>query len=227
MAMTATHDTMSEREEIEMLLPWYVTGKLSATDQARVDDWLKREPSLARQLDLIRDEQHQTLRSHDSVALPSGLSVAQTLAKLPAPRPTVGQWVQRITEATRDMFAAPLANGARWAAVAAVTVIISQAAALGWMTTAPTTAPFQTASGGTTAGDDGSYALIRFADTATAKDIAATLTTLNMSIADGPRAGGIFRIRIGAKSATQQQRLERITALRDLSTLIVFAAPIP
>ena len=43
-----------EREEIEMLLPWYVTGRLDRADRARVEGYLARHPDVAAQLDLVR-----------------------------------------------------------------------------------------------------------------------------------------------------------------------------
>ena len=64
-----------EREEIEMLLPWYVTGKLDRTDAARVESYLARHPRLAAQLDLIRAERDETVLANEALGRPSALGL--------------------------------------------------------------------------------------------------------------------------------------------------------
>ena len=78
--MSDTKETFSEREEIEMLLPWFVTGRLDAADKAKVEAFLAREPAMRRQLDLIREEQGETIAANEAVALPRGVSVAKGMA---------------------------------------------------------------------------------------------------------------------------------------------------
>ena len=80
MAMSKSTDTMSERDDIEMLLPWYVTGKLDAADRTRVEAYLKSTPDLARQVDLIRAEQDQARRVNEALRAPASLTVERLLA---------------------------------------------------------------------------------------------------------------------------------------------------
>ncbi len=225
MAMSTTTDTPTEREDIEMLLPWYAAGTLDAPDRARVDAWLKRDPDLAGQLDIVRAEQVETLRSNDAVRAPAILTVEQTMAVLQrsiGTSPMKG-FVGRI----RDFFVMPSAGPVRWVAAAAGAVMLVQAGAVGYLVSQRQGEVYQTASGGQSAPQPGSYALVRFADTATAASISAALTDLDMSVVDGPRQGGLFRIRIGAADMSEKDRDGRIDALRRRPGLVVLVTPSP
>ena len=65
--MTETERAFSEREQIEMLLPWYVGGSLDATDRDRVERYLAHHPDLRRQLDLIRQERRETIQANEAL----------------------------------------------------------------------------------------------------------------------------------------------------------------
>ena len=95
-----------------------------------------------------------------------------------------------------------------------------------WMTGTSGDA-FRPASGGVTQPADGTYALVRFADTATTGDVGGLLTGLAMSIVDGPKPGGLYRVRLGDATMSSQQRDERIAALRAARPIVVLATPAP
>jgi len=67
-----------EPDEIEMLLPWHATGRLSARDSRRVTKALARDPELARQYAVIRDEYGGTVDFNELLGAPSA-RVAQML----------------------------------------------------------------------------------------------------------------------------------------------------
>ena len=66
------------REEIEMLLPWFVTGKLDAGEQLRVEAYLADHPEMLRQIDLIDAERSEAVTNNEAVGVPP----AETLARL-------------------------------------------------------------------------------------------------------------------------------------------------
>src|SRR5262245_64385639 len=84
--MTELTTEEMERAEIEMLLPWYATGRLDRADMARVESYLARHPQLARQLDLVRDEQEQTVAANEALGWPSAGAIDRLTARLPASR---------------------------------------------------------------------------------------------------------------------------------------------
>lgn len=223
--MTNTDTPLTECEEIEAMLAWYVTGTLNAADRARVESWIARDASLARQLAIIEDDRMATVRSNEARALPASLSVQSAMKKIVGEPSASHAAAAGLLDRIRDFFTAPTAMGVRFATAAAAAVILLQAVWLGALMTATPPSQYQTASGGTAAVTDGTYALVRFADTATAKDIAAALQKLDMTIADGPKPGNLFRVRIGAKGLSSTDRDARIAALRSDGKLVILVTP--
>ncbi len=225
MAMSKTTVTMSEHDDIEMLLPWYVTGKLDAADHARVEAWVRNTPDLARQVDLLRAEQDATLRINEALRAPASLTIERTLAAASSPRH--GNALSRIAAIVREFFTLPSAGMVRSAAIAAGVVMLLQAAAVGYLLSERPKTTYQQASGGQNTTLPGSYALVRFADTASAKDVAAALAELGVSIVDGPHPGALFRVRLGAAGLNDTERDARIEALRRRNGLVALITPAP
>lgn len=216
-----SQDTPTEREEIEMLLPWYVTGRLEARDKARVDAALARDASLRRQLDLIREEQSADIAANERVSAPRTLSVESGMATVAA-KTSLG--VRRsgagLLERVKEFFVMPTPRAVRFATAAALAVMLLQAAAIGNLIQQRDV--YQTASGSDVAG---STVIVRFADGATAQAIANTLAEHKVTIVDGPKPGGTFVLRIGPKSLPKADRDAQIEALRKASGVIALVMP--
>src|SRR5450432_4497362 len=82
--MMATSKKMLDQEpgEIEMLLPWHAAGTLNARDARRVDEALARDPELARQYAVIREEYAETIHLNESLGAPSVRAMAKLFAAL-------------------------------------------------------------------------------------------------------------------------------------------------
>jgi anti-sigma factor RsiW len=191
---TANED---ERSEIEMLLPWHAAGTLSPRETQRVEAALASDPELARRYELIRDELGQTIHLNETLGAPSPRAMARLFAKIdaePARRPALSQTIAaRIGEFFSDLSPRTLA----WSASAAVLAILLQAGFIaGFVLKQNGGAGYQTASAPPNATIDGTFAMIRFAPQASAADITKFLETNKLSIADGPAAGGLYRVRI-------------------------------
>lgn len=224
--MTTPNETLSERDEIEMLLPWFVTGRLDAADQARVEAFLSREPAMRRQLDLIRDEQNGAVTGNEAIRAPRTLSVESGMAAVAAatslgPRQAAAGLVDRI----RSFFQAPTAYGVRLATAAAAAIILVQAAMLGAYVMRSTDDGQYGLAGGPTA--PGAFATVKFKDDAPLARVGLALSQLGMSLVDGPKAGGLYVVRIGDKTLTADQRATRILALRQRTDLVDLALPAP
>jgi hypothetical protein len=70
--------------EIEMLLPWYATGTLNSGDFRKVDEALARDPELARQYVMIREEYAATVDLNERLGVPSARAVLQLFAAIDA-----------------------------------------------------------------------------------------------------------------------------------------------
>jgi hypothetical protein len=203
-----------EREEIEMLLPWYATGSLSRADMARVESYLARHPHVARQLDLVRDEQAQAVAANERAGWPSAGAVERLMAALPGGSPRRAgalrfQWI-------RDFFAFPTAGGVRWAAAGVAALLAVQTAAIATLLLSDRGGSYQVASG-QQGGGEGVSALIAFTDEATAPAISRLLAEFSANIVDGPKAGGLYTIRLRMEDRSLAEvQLRRLQERRDI-----------
>ena len=218
-----SEDTKIRRDEVEMMLPFYVTGQLDHADVNEIDDYLKHHPDVARQLDLIRAERESTsvanaiyasrpTRSFDRVAAMIGKAPAQ-------PARSAGWGLAWI----KQLLALPSSPALGFVGAAAAIVILLQAATIGTMVVAHYPDVFRTAGGGPV--DAGTTVVVRFADDASATAIADVLSGLGVKIIDGPSGGKLFTVRIGPKTMSQGERERLIAALRARRDLIVFVTP--
>ena len=207
-----------EREEIEMLLPWYVTGRLDAADLAKMEAYLAAHPEVARQLDLARTERDETVAANEALGLPSAGATARLMASLPAARPgwAAMRALRGGLQQVGDLLAAPTANAVRWAALAAAVLIAVQGIAIVSLLN-ERAGTYQTASGGQSG--DGIALLVTFADDAKATAISQLLTDFDASIVDGPKAGGVYKIRLRTEdrsTAGREALMRRLAGRRDI-----------
>src|ERR1700733_9640265 len=82
--MMATSKKMLDEEpsEIELLLPWHAAGTLNARDARRVDEALARDPELARQYAVIREEFAETISLNESLGAPSTRAMTKLFAAI-------------------------------------------------------------------------------------------------------------------------------------------------
>lgn len=216
-------ETLPEREEIAMLLPWYATGKLDRADTVRVETYLASHPEMSLQLSLIRDEREQTIVANEAIAAPSAGARERFMAEVE--RSAAGGW-RALAAKIEAFFAAPSADAVRWAAAAAAVLIVVQAVAIGTLLSSQSGPRYETASGRSgSAVADGEYVLVRFEDGATASRISAILLELEMAIVEGPKPGNLYRVRLGPKDTTEANRDRRIDLLRQRGDLVSIVMP--
>ena len=71
-----------EPSEIEMLLPWHAAGTLNPRDSRRVEEALARDPELARQYAVIREEYAETIDLNESLGAPSARAMQKLFAAI-------------------------------------------------------------------------------------------------------------------------------------------------
>jgi hypothetical protein len=103
-------------------------------------------------------------------------------------------------------------------------LILVQAVTIGALVMRGGETGYETASGRPAHAVEGTFVLVRFADTAPAKGIADALSELDMTVVDGPK-GGLFRIRLGAKDMANDVRDQKIAALRQRGNLVLMVMP--
>jgi len=218
-----SEDTKTKRDEVEMMLPFYVTGQLDQAEANEIDDYLERHPDVARHLDLIRAERESTAAGNAVYATRSPKSfnrVAAMIGKPSAQPARSADWLDWI----KRLFALPSSPALSFVGAAAAIVILLQAATIGTLVVAQYSGIFNTA-GGNGPVDGGTTVVVRFADDASATAIADVLSGLGVKIIDGPSGGKLFTVRIGPKTMSQAERERLIAALRARRDLIVFVTP--
>jgi len=219
------------QEDIEQLLPWFVTGKLEDADKQLVESYLRTHPALRSQIALIEAEQSDVTANNEAVGAPSADLLAKLMVRIEgrslaaSPLTLAAGWMQRALDWLGDRSAlVPVVAAATFAVLLQAGVI----ATLLWHSAPVANGPksFQTASAPPVAATDAAtYVLAGFAPTATAQQIEQTLTPLGITIADGPKAGGIYRLRLAGKALGEAERDMLMTALKANSGVVRFVAP--
>jgi hypothetical protein len=224
--MTETMTNDPKRSEIEDLLPWYATGRISAADKARVEQALKGDAELRRRLDLAREEMAETIDANERLPAPSPRTLDKLLAGMDAaPRavPVMEAAKRSVVGWLATTLAALSPQKLAYATVAALALIAVQAAVLTGLVISGGDSKFDTASSPIQL--PGSYVMISFAPDAKASEITAFFKRYDAAVIDGPRANGFYKVRVGEKTLAKpefEQLVERIKAER---SLIGFVAP--
>jgi hypothetical protein len=211
--MMAMSKKMLEQEpsEIEMLLPFHAAGTLSARDARRVEEALARDPELARQYAVIREEYAETIHLNESLGAPSARAMAKLFAAIdaePARRPSASR---HLSARIAGFFASLSPRTLAWSASLGALALLLQAGVIGAVLVKNQTSTFQTASLSMNepvtralGPEAPPRALVRFAPDARVADITALLDNYQASIVDGAK-GGMFRLQFGNKPMTKDE----------------------
>lgn len=186
-----------ERDEIEELLPWHAAGTLSRRDAQRVEDALARDPELARRYALVREEFGETILLNETLGAPSARAMEKLFTKIDA-EPARRQAISfNFSARVAEFFASFSPRTLAYAGGAAVLAILLQAGFIANVMLKETkTAGYETASAPATDPGVGAFTLIRFAPQATNDDVTKFLQANKLSIASGPMAGGLYKVRV-------------------------------
>jgi len=218
--------TNESQDDVELMLPWHAAGTLSRRDAKRVEDALARDPELARRYDLVREELGETIRLNETLGAPSARAMDNLFKKIdgePARRA-----LPRLDLAARfsEFMAGFSPRTLAWSAAAAVLAIVLQAGIITGVLLNERTpgSGYQAASAPATAPADGSYAMIRFAPQASASDITGFLEANKLSLAGGPAAGGLYRVRVGMTGIPKNDLARIVRELQQDKTVDFIAA---
>ena len=225
--MPNENEILSEADEIAALLPWYVSGKISAFDKARVDAYAESHPEVRGHIALARDEADVVFADNQSIPPPrAGLerlhvSVANSpRARLYAVRTPVvdrlGAWLGGF---------APLQLA--YAGLAATVLVAVQSLSIGSLIKNQSNPANFTVANRPEALATGTFALVAFQPAAPASTLSAFLADNSFVIVDGPKAGGMYRVRISGKVLTGPESEAVLTKLKSRADLIAFASPAP
>lgn len=218
--------TLTEREEVELMLPWYETGQLTAEETQLVEDYLGRDAELRRMLELIREEAGETVVANERIGMPSHEARDRLMAQIAAEGGGAQKARGAISGWLKQLGLGGVSPGLAFGGALAALVIIVQAAVITSMISGdPAGDGPQLASGEDTVTDTGTFALIRFSENASAAAITELLRENGISIVDGPKPGGMFRVKLSGETLTEDRQSVLIENLRQQADLVAFAAP--
>jgi hypothetical protein len=211
--MMATSKKMREQEpgEIEMLLPWHAAGTLNARDSRRVDEALGRDPELARQYAVIREEYAESIHLNENLGAPSARAMQKLFAAIDAEPARKPHASLNLAARFTGFFARLSPRTLAWSAGLGALALLLQAGVIGAVLMNNRPASFRTASLSTNepiTRDLGAAALpralVRFAPDARVADVTALLDKYQASIVDGAK-GGLFRLQFGDRAMTRDE----------------------
>lgn len=186
-----------EPQDVEELLPWYVTGRVSREEARGIEAALKTMPDLADKLAQVQREREAVARAAEAVE--------------PAPPETLQRLLQQV-ETTRQRRVPRIDNrsetGGRLKAVMGRSIVWQAAfaaacvaiVALGIRMYTPP-APGELGLSTNISGAAVPTMLVTFQPEAQAGDIGALLASVNATIVGGPKPGGAYVVQIPAGQA--------------------------
>ena len=184
--------------DIEELLPWHAAGTLSRSDARRVEEALASDPELARRYALVRDEFGETIILNETLGAPSAHAMEKLFAKIDAEPARRTAMSFNLAVRAAEFFASFSPRTLAFAGGAAVLAILLQAGFIaGVVIKEKNTNGYETASAPTNPpAGEGAFTLIRFAPQASGDDITKFLEANKFSMAAGPMAGGLYKVRV-------------------------------
>jgi len=189
-----------EPSEIELLLPWHAAGTLNARDARRVEEALARDPELARQYAVIREEYAGTIDLNESLGAPSVRAMQKLFAAIDAEPVRRSGASMSMAARFAGFFSSLSPRTLAWSASFGALALVLQAGIIAVVLVNNRPVSFETASLSMNepitrdlAATPPPRALVRFTPDARVSDITALLDKYQASIADGSK-GGMFRL---------------------------------
>jgi anti-sigma factor RsiW len=205
MAMKKMLEEPQAPGDIEALLPWYAAGTLSDRDTSRVDEALARDPELAKQYAVIREEYAETIGLNESLGAPSARAMQKLFAAIDAEPERKASASLKISAGIASFFARLSPRTLAWSASLGALALLVQAGVIGAVLVKNQPGTFQTASLSMNepitralGPEAPPRALVRFAPEARVADITTLLDSYQASIID--TRGGMFRLQFGNRA---------------------------
>jgi anti-sigma-K factor RskA len=219
---TAKH---SEPSEIELLLPWYAAGTLDPRESQQVEAAIANDPELAARYEWVRAELAQETHVSEAAGVPSGRDIKTLFAKIDTLPAQKSRSSIDLGARIAEFLAALSPRTLAWSALAAALAIVLQAGLLAdIMLKERGAGGYETASVPANVSGEGAYVLLRFQPQASAADVADFLETNKLSIAGGPSAGGLYRVRVAPTKLAEADLKRIVNTLQDNKVVGFIAA---
>ena len=187
--------------EVELLVPWYVAGKLEEAEVRLIEERAYRDKEFAKLIeDAKREAEAIALRNEaagkPSAALWARIERSAELDKQARSHPWLEERIAHLKDAVSSFFAGLSAPQWQAAAAAAVAICVVEAGAIAYLSgSGNTPAKFHTASGPKAEmSAKHSAFIVSFKDTATIAEINKALGESGTLIVEGPNTDSLYRL---------------------------------
>lgn len=209
-----SEDTMTSRDELEALLPFYLNGTLDEVDLAAIEEWLATDPEAAAALEAAELEFAGTTEANETVRPPADALARFSAALESEAGQTAAVDVPSILARFWAGFWAIPASVA-WATAAAAVALVLVQTVLGPY---ERSGPVEIAGSGQ---NDMPFVLVTFKTDARLADVSAFLGQEGASILSGPAPGGIYKIGIPAQTAADYDRIVGLIAAQPFADTVL------
>ncbi|HEY1385121.1 MAG TPA: hypothetical protein VGF43_15980 [Dongiaceae bacterium] len=199
-----------EPQDVEELLPWYVTGRVSREEARGIEAALKTMPDLADKLAQVQREREAVSRAAEAVEAPPPETLQRLLQQVETTRQSRVARIQAQGDAGGWLKSA-LGRNAVWQAAFAVACVMAVALGIR-LYNPPSGLGVQT----NINPSESATLLVTFQPTAGAADIAALLTGLHASVVDGPTADGAYVVHVAGQSSDVDAAMSALLSRADL-----------
>jgi len=208
-----------------LLLPWYLSGTLSAGEQAEVAEHLASCTACRDELESLQDFGPSIRSAFADLSAPSPAALQAVKARIAAgpaasARTTHTTRYRRESTTLSDRIAGFFQTllMPKWAPAAAMALIVAQFGFLTWSIQSPTPQPVVTTR---TLPADKTRLRIVFAPAATENDIRAVLGEVHAKFVGGPDANTAYVVEVpGTNAERTQQKIDQLRGHADLVTSV-------
>ncbi|WP_296744074.1 anti-sigma factor [Mesorhizobium sp.] len=209
-------EKMSRRDEMEMLLAFYLNGSLEGAELEAVEEWLASDPAAMAALGEAEAEFSGTAAANEAIRPPadalSRFARALDAEAGPVRTPAGQSWLSKTLGRLTAMPA-----GVAWAAAAALLALV---------VVQSFHQPGGKGNDFEVAGQEDDLAklpfvLVKFKPDAKMSDITAFLGQNGLKIASGPTADGVFHLTIPASSAADYDKLVGLIAAQPFADAVI------
>ena len=220
-----------DREDLEALLPWHAAGTLNRRDAERVEKALAGDRDLARHLELVREELHETIHLNESLGAPSARAMEKLFAAIEAEPARRAKMSFDLGGRLAGFMASLQPRTLAWATAGAALAIVAMGGVittdlvqrgLGQGTEVASNPVGEPGFAPASIDRDGSLAAIRFTPKAEAAEITKFLLANNASVIDGPTTtGGMYTIRLPETGKAKEDHIKQMQAQSSIVEMIV------
>jgi hypothetical protein len=220
--MMAASKKIAEQEpsEIELLLPWHAAGTLNPRDARKVEEALARDPELATQYAVIREEYAGTIDLNESLGAPSVRAMQKLFAAIDAEPERKPGASLNMAARFASFFSSLSPRTLAWSASLGALALILQAGIIAAVLVNNRASTFETASLSMNepitrdiSAASSPRALVQFAPDARIGDITALLDKYQASI-DSVK-GGMFRLQFANAAKSKDEFANLLSRLQN------------